>query len=287
MRLIHPIYLDVPMLVSFAAALQGGVAFGSEITQERVDSDSKETAVSGKLGLSNIFSQLFDASVEAETAQSQQGSEKEIKIESKSHTEASIAIVLYNHLKSAESGLICPETTDEFKELQPGDLVELAGTLEKNAVDATIDYIDAVSILGNLEYSKSKQKQKDLEKQMGHYRDKLESDRGRTPISNVLMHCSEPIDMEAVLTLRTENLRDLTLSELHKNDMRVVGKVTRVIEDGQSMKTFENYGLAMIESGELRKNFKHLTSTKGVSFDLSDVEIVGPAVQLLPLMVFV
>ena len=31
MHLIHPIYLDVPMLVSFAAAIQGGVSFESEM----------------------------------------------------------------------------------------------------------------------------------------------------------------------------------------------------------------------------------------------------------------
>ena len=28
-RLIHPIYLDIPMLVSFAAAIEGGLSFGS------------------------------------------------------------------------------------------------------------------------------------------------------------------------------------------------------------------------------------------------------------------
>jgi len=37
MQLIHPIYLDVPMLVSFAAALQGGLSFGSEVTEEQAE----------------------------------------------------------------------------------------------------------------------------------------------------------------------------------------------------------------------------------------------------------
>jgi hypothetical protein len=38
--LIHPIYLDVPMLVSFAAAAQGGLALESEVTAETKGSGS-------------------------------------------------------------------------------------------------------------------------------------------------------------------------------------------------------------------------------------------------------
>lgn len=68
----------------------------------------------------------------------------------------------------------------------------------------------------------------------------------RTPISNLQLRCSEPAGMAAVVTLRTQNLRDLTFSELHRNSVRVVGKATRLVEEGETMSTFENYGMAML-----------------------------------------
>jgi hypothetical protein len=62
-RLIHPIYLDVPMLVSFAAAVEGGVSFGAEVTRERTSALTTEAGGSAKFGLSALFGRFFDASV--------------------------------------------------------------------------------------------------------------------------------------------------------------------------------------------------------------------------------
>ena len=43
-RLIHPIYLDIPMLVSFAAAIEGGLSFGAEVTREASSSTAEGSA---------------------------------------------------------------------------------------------------------------------------------------------------------------------------------------------------------------------------------------------------
>ncbi len=32
LELVHPVYLDTPMMISFVAALEGGVAYGDERT---------------------------------------------------------------------------------------------------------------------------------------------------------------------------------------------------------------------------------------------------------------
>lgn len=275
------------MLVSFAAALEGGISFDSQITQETSEGHSSTGSANARLGISKLFSQLFDASVAAEISASDSDATKEIRRESKSHTEASIAIVLYDHLTNSKEHIVFPTSLEDFRKLQPGALVELAGIIEKNAVDATIDYIDAVSILGSLDTTQPQKQQKEFKKEMQQIRDTLNSDRKRTPISNVLLRCTEPAEMTAAVTLRTENLRDLTLSELHKNNVHVVGKVTRVIDEGKSMTAFENYGMAMLDTKTLTDAFQKITSTEGIAVELSEVEIHGPAVQLLPLMIFV
>lgn len=298
--LIHPIYLDVPMLVSFAAALQGGLSFGSEVTHEKAVEQSDASNVAGKLGLSELFSSLFQASVKAEARESAETADTQVTKESKAHTEASIAIVLYDQLRRSSGYLAQPKDVSDFAALEPGALVELHGTMLKNPVDAVIDYIDAVNILSRLATGQESQQShqpkhhpKKAEQTISgdptllRIREALDQDRRRTPISNVQLKCSQPKGMTAVVTLRTHNLRDLTLSELHKNSVRVVGKVTRAISEGQTMSAFENYGMAMVPAVQLTELFKQIASTSGVIVEFSDVAVDGPAVQILPLMVFV
>ena len=115
----------------------------------------------------------------------------------------------------------------------------------------------------------------------------LDTDRKRTPISNVLLRCTVPNDITAVVTLRTENLRDLTLSELHKNNVRVLGKVTRTIGPEENMSPFENYGMALLPPSTLSNAFRQMLDIEELAFEFSEVLVQGPALQILPLMVFV
>jgi len=303
MRLIHPIYLDVPMLVSFSAAIQGGLSLETEVTQEKESNKAGETKISGKFGLNNLFKNLFDITAETDISGSVSGKNQETRRESKSHTEASIAILLYDHFLTNKGYLIKPKNATELSQIDPGTLVEVAGTLEKNAVDTVIDYIDAANILSNLADTppvspppvplKSGKKnnfnviQAPKLNQLERFRETLDKDRKRTPISNVILKCNEPSGINVVVTLRTANLRDLTLTELHKNSVRVVGKITRIISAGQSMSAFENYGMALLKPDILNNIFDEIAASKDIVAEFSAVEVKGPAVQILPLMIFV
>lgn len=301
-RLIHPIYLDVPMLVSFSAAIQGGLSLESEITQEKESNKAASTKIAGKFGLSNLFSNLFELNAETDITGSTAGRNQETRRESKSHTEASIAILLYDQLEENDGFLIKPQSAGDLSQLNPGALVEVAGTLEKNAIDTVIDYIDAVNILSSLgdasptqqsptpakTSGKQTAKPTQLPKsQLEKMRETLDKDRKRTPISNIILKCNEPPGINVVVTLRTANLRDLTLTELHKNSVRVVGKVTRIIGEGQSMSAFENYGMALLKPEVLNIAFAQIAASKDIVAEFSEVEVKGPAVQILPLMIFV
>ncbi|MEX0792467.1 MAG: hypothetical protein WD045_04990 [Pirellulaceae bacterium] len=299
--LIHPIYLDVPMLVSFAAATQGGLSFGSEITKETKQSSSTDTKISGKMGISNLFSSLFAASVIADASSERSDEGKQLRRESKAHTEASIAILLYDHLRKEDGYLLKRDKGVAFSMIEAGSLVELSGVLKKNAIDAVIDYLDAVNILSSLDTSQpaptrsgskgnGRNRQAEpagLNRQLSQMRKAFDDDRKRTPISNTLLECDDPADFNAVITLRTEYLRDLTLSELHNNSVRVVGKVTRVVSKGDSISAFENYGMALLNPVVLREAFDKIASSEDIVADFTDVVVAGPCIQVLPLMVFV
>ena len=303
LRLIHPIYLDIPMLVSFAAAIEGGLSFGAEVTREAASSTAAAAEGGTKFGLSGLFSQFMDASAELQVAGAHEGEKRSVEKSLRSHTEASIAILLYDRLRRDRGHIVDPETLEDARMVEPGALVEIAGTVEKNAIDAMVDYIDAMNILINLApgdqttpqgstsrkhrgSGTGKDKQA-IQSPLGKMRDTLDTDRNRTPISNVLLRCTVPNDITAVVTLRTENLRDLTLSELHKNSVRVLGKVTRVIGPEESMSPFENYGMALLPPDTLRDAFRQMLDNETLAFEFSEVLVQGPALQVLPLMVFV
>ena len=303
-RLIHPIYLDIPMLVSFAAAIEGGLSFGAEVTREASSSTAAAAEGSTKFGLSNLFNQFLNASAEVQVTGKHDGEERSVERSSRSHTEASIAIMLYDRLRRNRGYIVDPETLEAVKGVEPGTLVEIAGTVEKNAIDAMVDYLDAADILGNLANmdeqmthqgstsrrprgSGAGKQKREIQNPLGKIRATIDKDRKRTPISNVLLRCTVPNNITAVVTLRTENLRDLTLSELHKNSVRVLGKVTRVIGAGESMSPFENYGMALLPPSVLSTAFNELIKDQAVAAEFSEVEVHGPALQVLPLMIFV
>jgi hypothetical protein len=219
----------------------------------------------------------------------------EIRKESKSYTEASIAIILYHQLQQSGGYIVKLESVEDIQKYTPGTLVEVAGTVEKNAVDAVIDYLDAADILSRMGTpevqtqlkGKGASQNKSPQSTIGRIREALDQDRKRTPISNVVVRCSEPENLNVVVTLRTDNLRDLTLSELHRNNVRIVGKITRSINKGEVMSSFENYGMAMLQPQMLNTLFSQITNTEGIVAEFTDVQVQGPAFQILPLMIFV
>jgi hypothetical protein len=53
------------------------------------------------------------------------------------------------------------------------------------------------------------------------------------------------------------------------------------------MSAFENYGMAMLPAKTLRDTFNGLSASDSLVVQYSEIEVKGPAVQILPLMVFV
>jgi hypothetical protein len=91
-ELVYPLYLDVPMMTSFVAALGDGVAYGSDITriqQEQKDRGAEAEAGAGVPGAA-ILSSLFNFDLRGRiTGNSSVGSNEEIMIIRK-HTESSL-----------------------------------------------------------------------------------------------------------------------------------------------------------------------------------------------------
>ncbi len=285
------------MLVSFAAAIEGGMSFGSEVTTSSSKSKSVEAEASGSAGPSKLLSKFVSASAEGSVSGDLASKESSVRKEAREHTEASVAITLYDRLRRNGGYIVDPTDVEDLKTVSPGALVEIGGTIEKNAIDSIIDIAAAAEILVQLGSNAQPRPQQPSKKKgsaatgpasdMERVRACLDRDRQRTPFSNTIMRCSVPKGVSAIVTLRTENLRDLTLSELHKNAVRVLGKVTRTIDHGEEICPFENYGMSLIDPTILSRITSQIKASEGITAELSEVRLTGPAIQILPLMVFV
>lgn len=295
-QLIHPIYLDVAMLVAFAGHLAGGLAMESEITEKLSDRESASRSSKLRAGLSGLMSGFASvtASVGADAGTSRDA--EATRRELRKHTEASIAIELYNELLASQGYVMRPETADQLITAEPGGLVELRGVAEKNSVDEVIDVIHALSILMRMSNdsadgrkSQGKNAANPLEQSLQgaeRIRKALDDDRHRTPFSNLILSCDRPRGLTAAISLKRENLRDLTLSELQHNRVAVLGKVVRVVSPGEEMSAFGNYGMSLLTKEVQEETFGKARSA-GLTARIRSPFIAGPAVQILPLMVFV
>jgi hypothetical protein len=119
--LVHPVYLDVTMMISFLACLEGGVVTQEEETQK--EAGARERALKGRAGLRARLPWAFDAEVGSEGSTQRRD---EIALESKSvrqHTAASLFNLLYEYLVTGNQ-LVNLSQADQLQGLHPGQLVD-------------------------------------------------------------------------------------------------------------------------------------------------------------------
>jgi hypothetical protein len=138
LELIHPVYLDIPMMVSFVAALEGGVSYGDEVTERSVKSRSGEGEGTGKAGvpsLANLFGLKLDLTGRLKYGQAGEDStEKKIVRE---HTAASLFNLLLNHLE--DSKVVLSIENDDLTDVGVGQLVEVRGEVLGNPWETMLD----------------------------------------------------------------------------------------------------------------------------------------------------
>ena len=139
--LAHPVYLDVAMMISFLAYLEGGVVTQEDETQRT--SGARERALKGRAGLRARLPWALD--VEAGTEGSTQNRD-ETSFESKSarqHTAASLFNLLYGYL-TADNQLVTLEEPAQLEGLRPGQLVEITGDYLGNPLEEILAFLAAM-----------------------------------------------------------------------------------------------------------------------------------------------
>ncbi len=157
--LVHPVYLDVPMMTSFVAALEGGFTYADKRKTSRAKSGGTRKSASGRLGvpfLSSLF--RLDMSGDIKSTDDTRSIE-EVEVE-RQHTASSLFNLLRWRLKSETDLVRSLASAEDLQDLKPGDLVEIRGVIASdpvsdlfdglNDVIASIDQLAKVSAIGSL-----------------------------------------------------------------------------------------------------------------------------------------
>jgi hypothetical protein len=320
LELIHPVYLDVPMMVSFLAALQGGVAYGGEVTERVSAAQGREREGSGKAGLPSLAS-LFGLSLDmtGRVKSHSQGEESTETRVVREHTEAS----LFNLLREA---LI---TRDEFMEVvdptqlelvNAGQLVEVSGEILGNPLQQVLDvvgrilpYMDAGLEDQNTATRRAgsgpnrAERRRAQQRQPGGAQSQQLTDTSSRGMSSedltIFQVMREDVesaqvrdlvlkssgDLRVVLTMSREFLSREAEEYLLGGRFKAIGKITRVLEGDESINLTRRTAIGLAGPGMAREliNSLHSDEAGGFSFTAEDPIVEAPALQLLPLAVFI
>ena len=252
-ELAHPLYLDVQMMTSFLAFLEGGYSLEDEQKSTSQNSRDSEGKASAKAKFPPFLGLGAEAGTEGTLARKL---ENTIEYQAERHrTEASLFNYLYKRLREDEM-LNKLSTVEDLSKLSTGQLVEVSGRYEGNPLSEILilasqyfSYIESVA-----EVSEHEKKQVAANGRSGNpakkaaskaivsppqgQRSTLEDDPTSrrimeqmtremeiSPVHDVLVSSFE--GLKAVLTVSADYFSDATREFLREGEVKVMGKLTR------------------------------------------------------------
>jgi hypothetical protein len=350
--LFHPVYLDVPMMISFLAALRDGVAFEDTLTRRDSQSASRDREGTARIGLPSLGA-LFGFNAAGRMASSSGEEITEEVMAVRRHTEASLFNALYAAL--GEKGLIrgIAQPAD-LEDLKPGDIVEIFGEFVGNPLEPVVaffkqalPYFDIAGELGDdpeldvealaaaiqegqaevedlsrqasnagrsgnpatkakalelrqqvdVRRAEVKEARRALDAMVANARERhkqlmgvrliqqVGEDLATTPVQDTVV--SAESGLKAVLTMSAEFFTDSTRALLRAGAFRVVGKVTRVLTNDDEVNLLRRTVLGAAGADVTRDLLKGAVQNGELRLETFDPVIQAPAVQVLPLAVFV
>jgi hypothetical protein len=300
-------------MVSFLAAVEGGVAYEQEATSKAraLGDREREGGGGGRLGLP-IISSLLSLEASGRIRQRDESEESEELRTVRRHTEASLFNLLRHRLIEANTIKLL-DRREDLADASPGELVEIEGEIIGNPLQQMVELMDRIlpylgiededveaqSSRGSKRSTQGKRRPQpatlDPEAQaaeaarqellqtvriMRIIRDDLEESHVR----DLVLVGRE--GLKAVLTLGREFLSEQVEDYLLGGRFTVVGKVTRVLAEGESINLTRRTALGISGSDTAREMVNAFTSDESVTVEVADPIVEGPAVQVLPLAVY-
>ncbi|MGW4317982.1 DUF6414 family protein [Streptomyces sp. NPDC004684] len=315
-ELAHPLYLDVQMMVSFLAYLEGGVFLSREETlqQEKLRAGRSDHASAVKLPSLGALLGL-EASPNTQSSHPL-GETAETRV-ARHHTAASLFNALYGFLHQDDAILVL-DGHDQLTTVTPGAFVKLSGRYTGNPLEEMLAiFTQVMSYMGEVSQSVNETRsQKSANRRSGNpqnrelagqqgdepYADmveqfrqfeqsiemrfvkKMKEELESAPIHDVVLETTSGI--KAVLTVSSEYYDVAVAERLSSGDFIVLGKVTRVLREGESISLSRRTVVGKME--DLSDPMTDaMTKIPGFNLQSTESLVHYPAVQILPMAIFV
>ena len=309
--LVYPLYLDVPMMTSFVAALEDGIAYGSDVTQINDQRRNVAAEGEGKAGVGlpsmGILSTLLNFDLKGKITGDQEiGSGEEIKLVRR-HTEASLFMRLRQMLKDDDRVLQINEI-DDVQKLKDADhdyLVEVKGQIFRSplseALEAVFRILDmlGVDLSGNQPSRKQQTGGKkrgkgqqhaasqpaelalDNETQLGfQLMQRIREDLAKANILDAVMHPSTVGNLTIVIALALEFLPEGVFENLLSGNFSVLGKVTKIVEGDEEISLYQRTVFSYLGSSDIDASFTQLRQESSLMLSDNPSSVKAPALQL-------
>jgi hypothetical protein len=301
--LVHPLYLDVPMMISFLAALEGGgVAFEGEELARAATGEERTKEAGGRIGLPAIAA-LFGIDLTGRLASGDTEEEsRETKV-LRRHTEASLFNLLRHRLLSEER--VRPISDPSADGVRPGALIEFEGEYIGNALQDLVEMFFKLLPYTDIEERAKKQKKNPrksgnpaVRAAAGQSQDASEDDDpggilrmfqivhedlGSSAVEDVVL---QGTDATAVLTLSRDFLSAETQQQMLSAHLRVIGKVSRVLEGSEIVNLMRRSALGVTGPAAAEELVSSVTDMEDAHITIGDPVVKAPSVQIQPLAVF-
>lgn len=293
---IVPVYLNQRMVFDILAMLQDGLSQVAKVTTTETDKDALTRGIDATFGVSNALASLLKIDLSARRSATREIAGETARSEERVHTPASLLFKLRDMLGERRELVISPD----LGAITVRQMVEFTSTLRRNPVIQLMDtMLEVMQLAQGLDIEKEGAQRKRQGKhqprqgatdgaktfgQMQAFRDSLSAGSTVDIVSDRQTNGSA-----AVLTLELEFLSDPSMSNLVEGEFVVLGKVIRVVPEGESISLLRKTAMGALPDQMLTDAFAHfdlLSTVQGFVLPQAEWRVEGPAVHVLPIAIY-
>ena len=322
-ELVYPIYLDVPMMTSFVAALEDGIAYGSDVVrwEDQRQSSGKEATAGVGIPRVSILSSLFNFDLRGKiTGAGEAGSGEEVTLVRR-HTEASLFMRLRQSLieRQLVSTVTSVDDLEQLSQAKQGSLVEIAGQIYRSPLSETLEAVFRILNMLGVEISEDSSPQPATQNNQGQKKggqnkrqnqvqsapqvggvelgedslfglriaQRVKDDLQESKILDAILRPSDVEGLTVVLSLALDALPEGALDNVLSGRFTVLGKVTRIVEGEEEISLYQRSALRyFMDNSEFESAFTSIGQGFGLNIADNPSSVGAPAVQLMPLAIY-
>ncbi len=250
MSIAYPLYLDVPMMTSLLAALEGGLKLEGTLQSLGVDLD-------GRVGVGV-------STPGAALAQRQ-----------------TVASLFHRTLEALGPGVVRLSSGANLAAIPDGTFVELSGSLVRNPV------YEFVNVMERLFALSAESGESPMGPVPAETRQMFNALRAELEASPTVCASIEGPGLTGLVSLQRGFLRDASLDDLRFGRVRVVGKAVGAVPKGQSWSVLSRSLVGHLVSAAFRDAMLGLRNINPESDFPLGIAVEGPALFIVPLAVYV